>query len=70
MGDWRQRIRDEITSLSREAAEKRQCLVPMIAQLPMPDEESEVKSEVAAMYEALSGTEIRQGFILVRVFIL
>ena len=54
MGDWRQRIRDEITSLSREAAEKRQCLVPMIAQLPMPDEESEVKSEVAAMYEALS----------------
>ena len=59
-----------ITSLSREAADKRQCLVPMIAQLPLPDEEPEVKSELAAMYEALCGTEIRQGFLLIRVCIL
>lgn len=56
MANWRDLIKDELSQLHGDAVGRRETIVPMIAQLPLPCESQAVIDELAAMQSTFTGT--------------
>lgn len=56
MADWRDLIKDELSQLHRDAVGRRETIVPMIAQLPLPCDSQAVTDELAVMQSHFAGT--------------
>lgn len=53
---WKIALKDELSQLHVAAAGKREAVVPMIAQLPLPTAHNEILEDLAVMESHLAGT--------------